>query len=201
MSQKISEKLLSQAIEILNAGGIIVFPTDTAFGVGCRIDREKAIERLFRIKKRPLNQPVPVLIDSIKMAKEYLSPLPNEVERLMKKHWPGGLTIVYLCQTKKVPPLVRGGGKTLGVRMPDHQLSLQLIKAVDVPILGPSANFHNDATPYKFEDLDKDFLKLVDFVIPGECKIGLVSTVIDCSEKAWKIIRQGAVEIEESLLK
>lgn len=206
MSPKTNEKLISRAIEILNSGGIVVFPTDTAFGVGCRIDKEKAIERLFRIRNRPLNQAVPVLVDSIEMAKDYLLPLPKEVEDTMKKYWPGALTIVYPCQTKKVPSLVRGDGKTLGVRMPDHKIPLQLIsatggsafggKVVGVPILGPSANFHGAPTPYKFKDLNQDFLKLVDLVIPGECKIGLASTVVDCSQKPWKIIRQGTVRLK-----
>lgn len=200
MSQKISEKLLSQAIEILNSGGIVIFPTDTAFGIGCRMDKKRAVERLFKIRKRPTTQAVPVLVDSIEMAKEYLKLFPKEVEDLMKKYWPGALTIVYPCQTKKVPSLVRGGGKTLGVRMPNHQTPLQLIKAIKVPILGPSANFHNMPTPYKFEDLDKNLLKLVDLAIPGECKIGLTSTVIDCSQQLWRIIRPGGVQLEESLL-
>jgi len=196
MFQKSNEKLISQAIEILSAGGIVVFPTDTAFGIGCRIDKEKAIERLFEIRNRPTSQAVPVLVDSIGMAKEYLLPLPKEVEDLMKKCWPGALTIVFPCKASKVPSLVRGGGRTLGVRMPDHPVPLQLIKVLGVPILGTSANFHDAPTPYKFKDLNQDFLKLVDLVILGECKIGLASTVIDCSEKAWKIIRQGTIKLK-----
>lgn len=195
MSWEINGKFLFQAVEILNAGGILIFPTDTAFGIGCRMDKKKAIERIFKIRKRPKNQAVPVLVSSIEMAKKYLLPLPKEVEDLMKKYWPGALTIVYPCQIKKVPFLVRGRGKTLGVRMPNHQVPLQLIKLVKVPILGPSANFHDQPTPYKFEDLDKNLLKLVDLVIPGQCQVGLVSTVIDCSQKPWKIIRKGAIKI------
>lgn len=196
MSQKTSEKLISCAIEMLNAGGIVVFPTDTAFGVGCRIDNKRAIERLFKIRKRPPTQAVPVLVDSIKMAKDCLLPFPKNIENLMKNYWPGALTIVFPCKTSKVPSRVRGGGKRLGVRMPDHKIPLQLIRAVGVPIVGTSANFHGMSTPYKFKDLNKEFLKLVDLVIPGECKIGLASTVVDCSEKPWKIIRQGTVRIK-----
>ena len=195
MSRKTNEKLISRAIEILNAGGIVVFPTDTAFGVGCRINNKKAIGRLFEIRNRPTSQAVPVLVDSIEMAKDYLLPLPEEIVGLMKKYWPGALTIVFPCKTSKVPSMIRGGGKTLGVRIPDHPIPLQLIKVLGVPMLGTSANFHDAPTPYKFKDLNKEFLKLVDLVIPGKCKIGLASTVIDCSEKAWKIIRQGTIKL------
>lgn len=92
-----------------------------------------------------------------------------------------------------VPSLVRGGGRTLGVRIPNHEIPLSIINSIGVPILGPSANFHGKPTPYKYKDLDPEFLKMVDYVIPGECPVGMASTVIDCSIKPWKIIRQGKI--------
>lgn len=187
---------IQKAIEILNQGGIIIFPTDTAFGIGCRMDNESAIAGLFDIRKRPENQAVSVLVDSVEMAQDYLEPLAGEVKTLMKKYWPGALTIVYKCKTDKVYPLIRGGGETLGVRMPDHDTVLELIKGVGVPILGPSANFHGEMTPYRFEDLNTDLVKLVDYVIPGQTNnFDSASTVIDCSIDPWKVIRQGAIII------
>src|SRR3990172_9370367 len=104
---------VQQAIEILNQGGIVVFPTDTAFGVGCRMDDRQAVERLLKLKKRPKGQAVPVLVDSLEMAQKYLLPLQDRVLELMKKYWPGALTIVLPCKTEMVPSLVRGGGQTL----------------------------------------------------------------------------------------
>jgi L-threonylcarbamoyladenylate synthase len=195
MIPKINEKLIALAIKIFKQGGIVVFPTETAFGVGCRLDSPQSIERLFKIRKRPLNQATPVLIASLEMAQDYLLPLEEKVKNLMDKNWPGALTVIYPCLLDKVPSLVRGGGETLGVRAPNHQTILGIIKAVGVPILGPSANFHGFATPYCFEDLDKEFLKLVDLVLPGECQVGLASTVVDCSVSPWKIIRQGSVKV------
>lgn len=91
--------------------------------------------------------------------------------------------------------LVRGGSGNLGVRMPNHQIALSLIQGAGVPILGPSANFHGSATPFKFQDLDKELISLVDFVVEGECGTNQASTVIDCSVKPWKILRQGAIKI------
>ena len=195
MFQKTNEKLISQAVEILNQGGIVVFPTDTVFGVGCRLDKPKAIQRLFKARNRPKNQATPVLVDSILMVQNYLLPLKPKVESLMKKYWPGALTIICPCQIKRVTSLVRGGGRTLGVRIPNHQVPLQLIKLTGVPLLGPSANFHGGLTPYQSKELDQDFLKLVDLVIPGECQTGLASTVVDCSKEPWQIIRQGTIII------
>lgn len=186
---------LTEAIKILNQGGIVVFPTDTAFGVGCRMDDKNAVARLFKIRKRPKTQAVPVLVSSIEMAQNYLLPFPIDVRRLMEKYWPGALTIVLPCRTELVPSLVRGQGLTLGVRMPSHPIPLAIINSIGVPILGPSANFHRKPTPYKYEDLDPELIKLVDYVVPGKCPVGMVSTVIDCSVKPWKIIRQGAIHI------
>lgn len=188
---------IERAVQILRQGGIVIFPTDTAFGIGCRIDGEKTIEKLFKIRERPLSQATPVLVDSIYMAQQYLKPIPKEVkEKLIDRYWPGALTIILPCLKEKVPTLVRGGSVTLGVRMPDHQIVLEIIKNIGVPILGPSANFHGKATPFCFQDLDKELLKLVDFVLEGECGIKQPSTVIDCSVKPWKMLRQGAVRIE-----
>ena len=87
---------IDKAIGVLNKGGIVIFPTDTAFGIGCRIDNKKSIERLFRIRKRPKNKPTPVLVDSIEMAQKYLLPITDEEVRnnLMKKYWPGALSII-----------------------------------------------------------------------------------------------------------
>jgi L-threonylcarbamoyladenylate synthase len=114
----------------------------------------------------------------------------------MERYWPGALTIVYPCKKNLVPSFVRGKGENLGVRMPNHKTSLSLIESVGVPILGPSANFHEKKTPYKYDQLDKELVRLVDYVIAGKCKIGNVSTVVDCSTAPWKIIRDGAVKIK-----
>ncbi len=192
-----NEELQSKkAIKIIKQGGIVVFPTDTAFAVGCRIDNEKTVERLFAIRKRPQTQATPVLVDTVKMAQDYLLPIPREViNKLIEPYWPGALTIIFSCRVDKVPSLVRGGGNTLGVRIPNHPIARAIIRGVGVPILGPSANFHGAKTPYKIEDLDNNFIKKVDFVVDGECPIGQQSTVFDCTSKPWKIIRKGALKL------
>lgn len=201
-----------EVIKILKHGGIVIFPTDTAFAIGCRMDNEKAVRRLFEIRKRPMSQATPVLVNGLKMAESYLLPISRDVkEKLIDRYWPGALTIVLPCRKEKVPALVRGGSENLGVRMPNHPIALEIIKKVGVPILGPSANFHGDTTPFCFKDLDKELVKLVDFVVQGENCIkqpashvsqpagdaGIASTVIDCSIKPWKILRQGGVKITD----
>ncbi len=189
------DKNLEQASEIIKKGGIVIFPTDTVFGIGCRIDYEKSVARLFEIRKRPHYKAVPVLVSSIEMAEEYVDKIDPEVRFLMDKYWPGGLTIVLKCRKEKIPSPARGGGDTIGIRMPNHKTLLKLIKKVGVPILAPSANFSGGLTPLKISDLDPKLVELVDYVILGRCTIKQSSTVVDCTKMPFKILRDGAVKV------
>jgi L-threonylcarbamoyladenylate synthase len=198
---------LQKAIETARAGGIIIFPTDTAFGIGCRIDNHAAVDRLFNIRRRPIAQAMPVLVSNIEMALTYYLDVPDIVRHLMKEYWPGALTIVAPCKKNLIYSPIRGGGNTVGLRMPNHPAILKIIEEVGIPILGPSANFHGALTPYSMADLNPELVKLVDFVVPastrrhrrggpGECTVKQASTVVDCSVTPYKIIRKGAVKLE-----
>jgi len=186
---------MKHAVEILNKGGIIIFPTDTAFGIGCRIDNHAAVDKLFKIRKRPMTQAMPVLVSSVKLALAYLDSPSDIVRRLMREYWPGALTIVATCNKNCIDSPIRGMGKTIGLRMPNHPAILKIIEAVGVPVLGSSANFHGDPTPYSAADLNPELVKLVDYVLPGECTVKQASTVVDCSVTPYKILRQGAVAL------
>jgi L-threonylcarbamoyladenylate synthase len=191
------ENQIDQAVKILNQGGIVIFPTDTAFGIGCRIDNENSVQKLFKIRKRPESQAVPVLVSSLEMAKKYIDGgIPEKVvQDLVNPYWPDALTIILKANKDKVPSLVRGGGETIGIRMPNNQTILEVIKKVGVPILGPSANFHGEETPFDFDDLDSNLVSLVDYVVQGECSVKSASTVIDCTQNPWKVLRQGAINV------
>ncbi len=187
---------IDEAVKVIREGGIVIYPTDTAYGIGCRVDDEKAVERLFEMRKRPPQQATPVLFDSKERVKDYVLPFDAKAEDLMDKYWPGALTLVLDCRVEEVPDMVRGGGRTLGVRMPDHSVPLSLISGANIPILGPSANFHGEPTPYEFAALDKELLKLADYYLEGRTNgLGTTSTVVDVTKEPWKIIRQGAVTI------
>lgn len=188
-------KSFDKAVRILKNGGIVIFPTDTAFGIGCRINDADAVQRLLNLRKRAQDKAVPILCSSVRMVKEYVEPLDSDVRKLMEKYWPGGLTIVLKCKKGKISSLIRGGGDTIGVRIPAHQTVRELIKKVGVPILGPSANFAGGKTPFLMSDLDPNLVQKVDFVLPGRCKLKNPSTVLDVSQRPWRVIREGAVEI------
>jgi L-threonylcarbamoyladenylate synthase len=187
---------VKKAIEIFKNGGIVIFPTDTAIGIGCRIDNAQTVRKLFNIRKRPKTKAVPVLFSSINMVRKYVEEIPQDVEDLMKKYWPGALTLVLHSDKVRVPLLVRGGGEALGVRIPDNKVIRTIIAELGVPILGPSANFSGEKTPFRFSDLNPKLVNSVDYVLNEEVNLGdNVSTVIDCTITPWKIIRQGAVRI------
>lgn len=184
---------LPKGIATLRAGGILIYPTDTAFGIGCRIDDPAAVDRLFALRRRPLTQPMPVLVASIAMALTYFQSPSDIVRHLMEKHWPGAVTIVAPCKKNLVYSPIRGAGVTIGLRMPNHKIALALINGVGVPILGSSANFHGSPTPYRMKDLDPKLIALADGVVAGVCNLKQASTVVDCTQTPPKIVRQGAV--------
>src|SRR3989344_3231740 len=196
---------IQMAIKVAKDGGIIIYPTDTAFGIGCRIDNHEAVDRLFKIRRRPVTQAMPVLVSSMDMALAYFDSPSDIVRRMMEQHWPGALTIVARCKKDLIYSPICAGGTTVGLRMPNHTVPLSIIEAVGVPILGPSANFHGEPTPYEQENLNQELIRLVDLVVLGEClaerdpaspdTVKQASTVVDCSIEPYKILRQGAVQL------
>ena len=190
------DKKIKEAVTVLKQGGIVIFPTDTAFGIGCRMDNVQAVEKLFSISKRPNRQAVPVLFNSVNMIEQYVLNIPEKVKgELMEKYWPGALTIILPADLKKIPKLVRGGGITIGTRIPDHAVPLSLIEGLGVPLIGTSANFHGVQTPYTLADIEPKLHYLVDYLIPGTTNLQKESTVIDCTKDPWQVVRQGAAKV------
>jgi len=183
------------AIELLKNGGVGIFPTDTAFAIGCRVDDEQAVERLFAIKQRSSKQAVPILVENIRMAEKY-GKINEKVQNILNAFWPGALTVIVPKKESKISSLVLGMTNAVGLRQPNHEVCLQLIRDVGVPLIGTSANFHGQPTPYKTEDVDKELAKAVDFVLPGICQIGRASTIVDTTQEPWKILRQGSIHLD-----
>lgn len=186
--------------QILQSGGIAIFPTDTAFGIGGRIDKQETVDRLFLIKKRSLHKPTPVLVSSVAMAMEWVDSVSDTVQELMQLYWPGGLTIILPSSNPRIVEQVTAGTGTLGVRVPAHSELREIIEELQVPIIGSSANFEGLPTPYNQEDLDPELIQAVDGVMQGECTTKQASTVIDCTKNPFIIVRQGAVQVPEKYL-
>lgn len=188
-------QLVRSAVNILKSGGILIFPTDTAYGIGCLMSQKSSVRRLFALRKRPETQAMPVLVSSPDMAIRYYDHPDLKVLDLMAKYWPGALTIVSNCKTDLIYAPVRGYGKTIGLRMPRHSGILSVISACGEPLLGPSANFHGDDTPFTLDDVNPTLKKAVDMVLPGLCSAGIVSTVVECTGNEIRVLRHGAVTV------
>lgn len=187
---------IDNAINGFKNGQIGIFPTDTAFGIGCRVDAIDSINRIYEIRNRPMEKALIVLVDSVEMAKKYVEINKEISEKLIDPYWPGGLTIICKCKIEKIPSVVRAGSNTLAIRMPDHDEIRKIIREVGVPIVAPSANFAGDKTPFTIADIDKNLIKKVDFVLEGVCTMGGVSTIINTVSSPWKILRQGVVSLD-----
>lgn len=187
MQAKTNEKLnlseINKAVQVIKEGGIVIFPTDTVYGIGCRFDNESSKARIKKIKKS--NQNFPVLVSDIKMAVE-IADLNQQATELAKKYWPGALTLIV--KAKK--------GDSIGLRIPDSKICITLLKKAQVPIIGTSANFHTKPAPKSYQELEPALISQVDFVLKGKCKNKQESTVIDTTVNPYKIIRRGAIEIK-----
>lgn len=187
---------IQKTIQILKDGGVVIFPTDTVYGIGCRLDDEETIRKVYTIRNRPEEKAVLAVVDSVAMAEEYVH-IPEDVHsKLIDKYWPGGLTIILPCDIQKVPSVARAGGSTLAIRQTNHPVLVQLIDAIGVPLIAPSANFAGEKTPRSFDELDPKLCSLVDYVLEGNCGGDKPSTIIDCSISPWKIVREGEITID-----
>ncbi len=184
-----------QARDVLLRGGIVVFPTDTVCGIGCRIDNQQAIDRLLSLKQRPRGKPMPVLVSSLDMARQYFTNVCQVVETFMRQYWPGALTIVYFADVERVCTSIRGKGNTIGIRMPNHQQMLDIIDSLNVPIIGSSANISQKQAVRDTSDVDPTIRAGVDYVLPGRCTVGTSSTVVDCTKEPPMVVRLGAIHL------
>lgn len=181
-------------VKYLKEGKIGLFPTDTVWGICCRMDEKSSVERVFEIKNREKNKPFLVLASNKDQVDKYAHIESLRVVEIIEKYWPGPLTIILNAKQENVLATVRAGGTTLAVRIPDYRQVLGIISELGVPIIAPSANLSGEKAPIYFDEIDERIINAVDFIVSGECKIKEPSTIIDCTQSDIKIIREGAVE-------
>ncbi|BDU50878.1 L-threonylcarbamoyladenylate synthase [Haliovirga abyssi] len=191
--------------EIKN-GKIIVFPTDTVYGVGADYKNKNAIKKIYEYKIRNSKKPLILLISKIEYLDEIIK-VENElekeiIEKLSERFWPGSLSLILKKNRVKLKEL-NPEYDTIGVRIPNNKIALELIENAGGIIATTSANISNKETPKNFSELDDGFINKVDYVIKSEDEIiGIPSTIIEISENGYKILRVGSVteeEIEELL--
>lgn len=192
-----SQLSIPEIVSLLKAGGVVVFPTDTVWGIGCALNIPGAIKKLYLIKKREPEKPTALLVADLKMAEQY-GTINKQARELAGKHWPGGLTLVVGTKRNKVSKLVLGGTKRVGVRVPNHAPLRQVIEGLGCPLVASSANFAGMTPPLTQGQLDPSLLEAVDGVMEGEAGSQLPSTVVNVLEDSVRVLRQGLVSVQSA---
>lgn len=194
----VDESELNKIKEILDNDGVIIFPTDTVYGIACNCFSEKAIKKVFDIKKRPENKPINVLSNNLDKIKLVSRNINEKEEFLINKYMPGALTII-LDKNEKVSDTLTAGLDTIGVRIPKNNISLRILENVSYPLATTSANISGDSAGIKISDFLKEFDGVVDAIIDGgETDLKVASTIVRVeSDNKLKIIREGTLKIKE----
>lgn len=191
---------LKEPANIIREGGIVIFPTETVYGIGTNGFNEESIRKIYEIKKRDFSKPISLLVSSMEMVKMVAEDISDLEYALMEKFWPGPFTII-LKKKKTVPDILTANGDTVGVRMPSGEIAKKIIEYAGVPIATPSANISGKPSGTNIGNIIKDFDGKVDCIIDsGESKLGVASTIVKVINNVPYILREGSItkkQIEE----
>jgi L-threonylcarbamoyladenylate synthase len=187
---------LARAARLIREGELVVFPTETVYGLGANALDACAVRRIFELKERPATSPLIVHVDSIQMAKSLVTDWPERANQLAQQHWPGPLTIV-LPKRSIVPDEVTAGLGTVGIRVPAHPVALDLIRAAGLPIAAPSANRFTQLSPTTAAHVRQAFGDAVTILDGGPTQIGIESTVISLAGSEPVLLRPGMIPFDD----
>lgn len=194
-------KRIQEVVEILRNGGVIIYPTDTVYGMGCDISNQKAIERVCLIKGvKPQKQNFSFICYDLSNISDYTRTVSTPVFKMMKKALPGPFTFI-LNANNNVPKLLNNKKKTVGIRVPDHAIPRALVRELGQPILTTSIRDEDDVIEYSTDPelIYEKYRELVDVVIDGGYGNNVASTIVDCTGEEIEIVRQGLGELEDIL--
>lgn len=189
---------IEQAARIIREGGLVVFPTETVYGLGANALDAEAIRKIYALKGRPETSPLIVHVASIEQAKELAAEWLPEAERLARRYWPGPLTLV-VPKKSLIPNEATAGLPTVGLRMPRHPVALELLRAAGVPIAAPSANRFTQLSPTTAAHVREAFGAETPFLLDGgPCEVGLESTVIAVTREGLEVLRPGMAHVSDA---
>ena len=192
-----SGDVIARAAELLRAGGLVAFPTETVYGLGANALDEAAVRRIFEAKGRPSTSPLIVHVDSIEMARSLASEWPDAAENLARAFWPGPLTLV-VPKLPCIPDAVTAGLNSVALRMPAHDVALALIRAAGLPLAAPSANRFTELSPTAAEHVRRGLGNRVSIILDGgPCRVGIESTVVSLAGERPVLLRPGMISAAE----
>jgi L-threonylcarbamoyladenylate synthase len=188
--------VIDRAVEVLRAGGLVAFPTETVYGLGADATNPAAVRRIYEVKGRPPGHPVIVHLEAPDELDEWASDVSGSARALAEACWPGPLTLL-VARRPDVSPVVTGGRDTVGVRVPAHPMALELLRAFGRGIAAPSANRFGRVSPTTAEHVRADLGDAVDLILDGgPCRIGVESTIVDVTVDPPVVLRPGGVPVE-----
>ena len=197
MKNNLNYDKLKEPAQIIRNGGIVIFPTETVYGIGTSGLDEDAIKKLYEVKLRPLNKPISLLVNNLEMVEKIAKNITEVEYRLMEKFFSGPLTII-LEKKDIVPDILTSNTNTVGIRMPSGEIAKKLIEFAGVPIATSSSNISGKPSGTNITDIKKDFKGKVDcFIDNGESELGIPSTVIRVIDNIPHILRQGTISEKE----
>lgn len=189
--------LIEEAGKLIKEGKIVIFPTETVYGIGTNGLDEKAVRKLYEVKQRPLNKPISLLVANIEMVNMIAKDITETEYKIMKNFFPGPLTII-LKKKEIVPNIVTADKDTVGIRMPRGEIARKLVKLAGVPIAAPSANISGEPSGTNLQEIMRNFEGKVDYCIDGgNSELGLASTIVQVINEKPIILRQGSITLEQ----
>ncbi len=190
------DKIL-QAARFIIEGQTVVFPTETVYGIGADAFNAGAVKKIFETKNRPQDNPLIVHIATFEQFMEISSMADEQLLEVLRKFWPGPLTVI-VPHKGNIPAIVTAGLPTVGIRMPGHKVTREIIKESGRPVAAPSANFSGEPSSTRFEHVLQDFQGKVPCIVKSfEPEIGMESTVLDVTSQPWRILRPGYISAKE----
>jgi tRNA threonylcarbamoyl adenosine modification protein (Sua5/YciO/YrdC/YwlC family) len=186
-------RLIQRVVEALQQGGVVAYPTDTIYGIGCDIFNRKGVKKIYQIKHRDPRKPFSFICADLSEVANYAQ-VSNFAFKIMRRHLPGPYTFV-LEASRIVPDLLTTKQKTVGIRIPDNPIALEIVRALGHPLVTTSANLSGDDTFQDPLDIDKALGKMLDLVIDGGVLPGEPSTVISLVNDRIEVLREGSGDI------
>lgn len=197
MKQTLLTDQISPCAELLRRGGLVAVPTETVYGLAAKGLNAEAVEEIYRVKGRPSVKPLSLMVPGAEGMDACCEAVPDAARALAARFWPGPLTIVLKAKAH-IPKIVLAGGDTVGLRCPDHPLTLALLKKSGLPLAAPSANPSGAPSPKTAGEVLAYFDGQIDAVLDGgPCGLGVESTILSLAETPYRILRQGALPAEE----
>ncbi len=194
-----AERQIKQAVDVLRKGGIIIYPTDTVYGLGCDITNTRAVDRICKLKGiKPEKANFSFVCYDLSHISDYTKPIGNETYRVLKKALPGPYTFIFNA-SRNVPKMLSSNKKTVGIRVPDNNIARCIVKELGNPVLSTSLHDDDEIIEYSTDPelIHEKYEKLVDLVIDGGYGGNEPSTVVDCSGGGFEILREGKGDIFE----